>query len=76
MRLSVRIVNALEERSVILAEDLLAQSYESLMQTPNFGAKALSQVKRALVKLGLEPPSWTRPAGPAPGDDGEIFSLW
>ena len=39
MALSVRIVNALEKHNVILAEQLMSQTYDSLIALKNFGSK-------------------------------------
>lgn len=61
MALPVRVVNALEDNNVLLAADLMTQSYESLMKMKNFGEKTLTEVQAALQELGLEPPVWQRP---------------
>ena len=65
MALTVRIINTLEENGVILAGDLLGQTYASLMRMKNFGDKTLREVSAAVAKLGLTPPAWTKP----PKDD-------
>jgi DNA-directed RNA polymerase alpha subunit len=77
MGLPVRIVNALEDRSIILVDSLLAQSYEDLMAIKNFGTKALAQVKAAIRRLGLPLPAWRKPrnASPPPTNK-DIFSMW
>ena len=64
MALTVRVINTLEENDVILAEHLMTQTYESLMGMKNFGDKTLTEVRAALVKLGLTPPVWKKPPKP------------
>lgn len=82
MQLAVRVINTLEENDVILAEDLVAQTYETLMTMKNFGQKTLSEVKSAIVKLGLPAPNWRRPPKPKKvprprGGKGQSFiDLW
>jgi len=61
MKLSVRIVNILEEYDVILARDILRQSYEDMMRMENFGDKTFREVKAAIAALGLIPPLWAKP---------------
>lgn len=64
MRLSVRVINTLEEHGVILASQLVAQTYESLMGMKNFGEKTLREVRDALAALGLAAPEWKKPPRP------------
>jgi DNA-directed RNA polymerase alpha subunit len=64
MKLPVRVINTLEENNVILAKDLITQSYEALMQMKNFGEKTLREVRAAFDDLGLECPSWEAPPKP------------
>lgn len=64
MKLSVRVINTLEEYSVILCRDLMAQTYTSLMAMKNFGDKTLTEVQAAVRAMGLPPPPWIRPARP------------
>jgi DNA-directed RNA polymerase alpha subunit len=62
MQLPVRVINTLEENGVILACDLIKETYESMMKMKNFGDKTMSEVKAALAALGLEAPAtWTKP---------------
>jgi len=61
LKLPVRVINTLEEHSVLLVEDLMKQTHETLMRMKNFGDKTLSEVENAVRKLGLEPPAaWKR----------------
>lgn len=81
MKLSVRVINTLEENDVILAEQLLAQTYESLIQMKNFGEKTLKEVRAALAKLGLPSPTWKKPHKPKkparPKRNGsDMFNIW
>ncbi len=64
MALQVRVINTLEEHGVILAEDLMTQTYESLMAMTNLGDKTLGEVKESLKVLGLTPPDWKKPPKP------------
>lgn len=67
MGLPVRIVNALEEADMILCDQLLRLSRESLTALPNFGTKTLKLVTTAVEALGLEPPAdWAPPPPPEP----------
>lgn len=66
MQLPVRVINTLEENDVILAQDLMGQTYETLMAMKNFGDKTLDEVRQALVALGLDPPVWKKPPKPVP----------
>jgi DNA-directed RNA polymerase alpha subunit len=61
LKLSVRIINTLEEHDVILVEHLLDQTYDTLMGMKNFGEKTLTEVRAALRTLGVTPPDWKRP---------------
>lgn len=61
MALSVRVINTLEENGVIMACDVVKQTYDSLMGMKNFGDKTLTEVRDALRALGLEPPAWEKP---------------
>lgn len=82
MALAVRVINTLEENDVILAEHLMRQTYDSLMRMKNFGEKTLTEVRAAIVKLGLTPPEWTKPARPKKvprprgGKGKSIVDLW
>lgn len=60
MALSVRIINTLETKGVILASDLVQQSVDDLMGIANFGDKTLEEVFDAVEALGVHPP-WVRP---------------
>lgn len=65
MTLPVRVINTLEENDVILAKDLIKETYESMMKMKNFGDKTMSEVKAALAALGLTAPdSWKKPPKP------------
>lgn len=66
MRLTVRVINTLEENDVIIAQNLMSQTYETLMGMKNFGDKTLTEVRAALVALGLDPPAWKKPPKPKP----------
>ena len=59
--LSVLVINALEDRDIILLEHLAAQTYESLMAVPNLGEKTLEELRAAFTALGLPSPAWKRP---------------
>ena len=59
--LSVRVINTLEDRDIILLEHLAAQTYESLMAVPNLGEKTLEELRAAFTALGLPSPAWKRP---------------
>ena len=49
----------------ILATDLLKETYASLMKMQNFGTKTMTEVKAAVVALGLKVPgSWKKPPRP------------
>ena len=61
MELSVRVVNTLEEYGVILAENLVSQSYESITGMKNLGDKTLKEIQVAVAALGLPAPQWRRP---------------
>jgi DNA-directed RNA polymerase subunit alpha len=61
MKLSVRMINTLEEYDVIMASDLITKTYEDLMGMKNFGETSLREVKAAVKALGLPVPNW-RPA--------------
>ena len=81
MVLTVRIVNTLENNDVLLAQDLVAQTYESLMKMKNFGETALKEVREAIVALGLTPPEWKKPPKSAkstkpPGKPRSIIDIW
>jgi len=83
LRLSVRVVNTLEDNNIILVKDLLTQTYETLLQMKNFGEKTLQEVKGALKLLGLPVPAWSKQtqvkkkATPRTTKDEEaIFDLW
>ena len=83
MELPVRIVNTLEEHSVILVKHLLAQTYESLIRMTNLGDKTMGELKEAVVKLGLTPPTtWKKPPKAAkpkpvrPTKLGPLGGLW
>lgn len=51
--ISVRSVNALEEKGVFTVGQLLRWTREELEGIPNFGAKSVEQVYRALERVGL-----------------------
>jgi DNA-directed RNA polymerase alpha subunit len=78
MDLPVRVVNVLEENNIIMAVDLLHQTYESLTTMKNFGDKTLDDVRDAIRKLGLDPPEWARPARlrEPPASHGKARSLF
>jgi DNA-directed RNA polymerase alpha subunit len=79
MALSVRIINTLEEYSVIVCRDLMTQTYESLMEMKNFGEKTLTEVRAAIQALGLTPPAWKKPKKPPrppKADSHGILKLW
>lgn len=80
MDLPVRIINTLEENGVILAEQLMAQTYGSLMGMRNFGDKTLTEVRAAIKALGLEPPGWEKPPTPkkipSPRGRGKALINW
>lgn len=52
--LSIRAQNCLNNENVRTLRDLTAMTEAGLMRTPNFGRKALNEVKVALGKLGLK----------------------
>jgi DNA-directed RNA polymerase alpha subunit len=66
MKLSVRVINTLEDNNVLVARELMTQTYETLLAMKNFGEKTLTEVRTALVALGLDPPVWTKPLKPQP----------
>ena len=68
LKLAVRIINTLDENSVILVKHLYKETYESLMAMRNFGEKTLREVQNALAQLGLNPPEWKKT--PSPGKKG------
>lgn len=77
MNLSVRVINALEEGDVILASDLMIQTYESLMAMKNFGEKTLTEVQEALKQLGITPPTWEKPIKqPKEGITKDVIKFW
>lgn len=61
MKLAVRVINTLEDHNVVLAKQLLHQTYETLMAMTNFGERTLDEVADALRAIGLEPPVWKKP---------------
>ncbi len=64
MDLAVRVINTLEENDVILAENLLEQTYETLMGMQNLGEKTLDEIREAVKQLGLPAPAWKKPPKP------------
>lgn len=82
LSLAVRVINTLEENDVILTEHLMTQTYESLMKMKNFGEKTLTEVRAAIVKLGLVPPEWKKPPKPKKvpkprtGKGKSLVDLW
>jgi len=61
MKLQVRVINTLEENDVILAEHLMAQTYDTLMGMKNLGDKTLREIRASLAALGLTAPAWKKP---------------
>lgn len=62
--LDVRIINTLEDNQIIYVNQLVIQTYETLMKMRNFGEATLKAVRAALAKLGLKPPEWKKPKKP------------
>ncbi len=56
LKLSVRIVNTLENHGIILVGNLVEQSVDTLMGMTNFGEKTMVEIEAALKELGLSPP--------------------
>ena len=51
--LSVRTTNCLNEQGIATVADLLKQRRQTLLNIPNFGAKTLDEVFKALERLGF-----------------------
>ncbi len=64
MALPVRTINTLEDHGIIMAGDVVRQTYTTLMAMANFGEKTLEELRAAVVALGLPPPNWERPPRP------------
>jgi DNA-directed RNA polymerase alpha subunit len=82
MKLSVRVINTLDEAGVITAKDVMEQTYESLMRMRNFGETTLVELRGAVKALGLQPPQWRKPPRgkkshpPRPTRGGSIIPMW
>ena len=82
MRLPVRVINTLEENGVILAAQLMEQTYESLLVMRNFGEKTLREVRAAITALGLTAPEWKKPPKekkppkPRGGKGKDLLNMW
>jgi len=83
MGLPVRIVNALEDEGMLLAEDILKRKRDQITGIRNFGEKTLREIVAAVQQLGLEPPpDWLtakrkekKPRG-TPRDPGLLSFGW
>ena len=53
LSLSVRTVNCLEERGVLTVRDLLMRTADELKTFSNFGEKTLTEVYKALDRIGF-----------------------
>lgn len=81
MKLPVRVINTLEENGVILASQLMEQTYETLLVMRNFGEKTLREVRAAITALGLPAPEWKKPPKekktPKPRGRGKnLINMW
>lgn len=60
--LSVRSQNCLKNENIIYVGDLVTKSEFTMLRTPNFGRKSLTEMKEILARMGLsfdmEIPSW------------------
>jgi DNA-directed RNA polymerase subunit alpha len=62
LRLSVRSANWLRRNEIVTIGDLVRKSETELLRLPNFGQRALDEIKEALVqrglRLGMQIASW------------------
>ncbi len=62
LELSVRSANCLKNDNIIYIGDLVRQSEQDMLRTPNFGRKSLNEIKEVLatmgLSLGMEITSW------------------
>lgn len=67
MKLSVRVVNILENYDVIMVADLVKQEYQALVDMTNLGEKTIGEIKLAVKALGLPiPEEWSNPVQKPP----------
>jgi hypothetical protein len=62
LELSVRSANCLKNDNIVYIGDLVQKTEAEMLRTPNFGRKALNEIKEVLVSmslhLGMEVPGW------------------
>jgi DNA-directed RNA polymerase subunit alpha len=62
LELSVRSANCLKNDNIAYVGDLVQKTEAEMLRTPNFGRKALNEIKEMLAEmglhLGLEVPDW------------------
>src|SRR3978361_682282 len=62
LELSVRSANCLKNDNIVYIGDLVQKSEQEMLRTPNFGRKALTEIKEGLAQMGLhlgmEVPGW------------------
>ena len=54
--LPIRIVNALEDEGIILVNEIMPLTREQLLNFKNFAEKTMTELVKAVKKLGLKPP--------------------
>lgn len=62
LELSVRSANCLKNDNILYVGDLVRQTEEDILKTPNFGKKSLNEIKDVLkgmgLSFGMEVPGW------------------
>jgi hypothetical protein len=62
LELSVRAANCLKNDNIVYVGDLVQKTEAEMLRTPNFGWKALKEIKEVLAQMGLhlgmEVPGW------------------
>jgi len=62
LELSVRSANCLKNDNIVYIGDLIQKTEAEMLRTPNFGRKALNEIKEGLaamgLHLGMEVPDW------------------
>jgi DNA-directed RNA polymerase subunit alpha len=61
IKISVRIINTLEDADIILVADLIRLEKHQLTKIKNFGEKTVSELINALNELGVKPPLGWQP---------------
>lgn len=59
--LSLRIVNALEDRGIYQAKELAKRTRDDLLSISNFGDQTLRECKHVLDRLEIAHPNWNKP---------------